>query len=71
MSGGRVTMIEIVMTRLRKNPVNLIVDAYLSLVHSGFDTTYANVEKHYVVYRQKIITSADLVLSVQQDPLEV
>lgn len=70
MSGGEVSIIAIVMTRIRKNPVNLIVDAYLSLLHSGFDTTYATVEKHYIVYRPKIITSTDLALSVQQDSLD-
>ncbi|MEP3479267.1 MAG: hypothetical protein ABJZ55_08475 [Fuerstiella sp.] len=70
MSGGKVSVLEIAMTRMRKNPVNLIVDAYLSLQYSGFKTTYATVEKHYIVYRSKIITSTDLVLSVQQDSLD-
>lgn len=70
MSGGKASLIEIMMTTIRKNPVNLIVDAYLSLLHSGVETTYANAERHFIVYRPKIITSSDLVLSVKEDSLE-
>lgn len=67
MSGGRVSFIEIIMTRVRGNPVNLIMDAYLSLLHSDVRTTYSDVEKSYIVHKSRIIASSDLVLAVQDD----
>lgn len=67
MSGGKVSLIQIAMTRYRGNPVNLIVDAYLSLLHSDVDTSYSDVEKSYIVHKSRIIASSDLVLAVQDD----
>lgn len=67
MSGGKVSLMQIAMTRYRGNPVNLIVDAYLSLLHSDVDTTYPNVEKSYIVHRSRIIASSDLALAVKED----
>lgn len=65
--GAKVSLIEIVMTRLRKNPVNLIVDAYISLLHSGFKTKYSTVEQQYIIHKPKIISSDDLVMLVKEN----
>lgn len=70
MHGAQVSLIEIMMTRVRKNPVNLIVDAYISLLHSGFQTKYSAVEQQYIIHKPKIITADDLVLLVKENGSE-
>lgn len=65
LSGGKVSIVEIVLTRARHCPVDLILDAYLSLINSGFKTTYASVEQHYIIHKAKIITSEDLLQLVK------
>jgi uncharacterized protein YqfA (UPF0365 family) len=60
-SGGRVTMLQIIGMRLRGNPPRLLVDAYLSLLHSGEKARMSEVESQYIAHRGQVGSAMDLV----------
>jgi uncharacterized protein YqfA (UPF0365 family) len=60
-SGGRVSMMQIFGMRLRGNPPRMMVDAYLSLIHSGMNVGMREVESAYIAHRGKVHTAMDLV----------
>ena len=68
--GGKGSLPYVLFMRLRGNPVVLVIDAYLGLLHSGAITTLREVEAHYVANRSKIFTAEDLISSIRRDPIE-
>ena len=70
LSGGRASLIHVIAMRLRGNPVNLIVDAYIMLVQSGTNVSLGEVESYYVVNRSRIMSAADLYNCLHENPVE-
>ena len=60
-SSGQGSILYIVGMRLRGNPPSLIIDAYLSLLHSGEQVNLREVESCYIVNRSRITDTHDLV----------
>ncbi|MFO0952166.1 MAG: hypothetical protein U0835_13655 [Isosphaeraceae bacterium] len=67
MSGGEVTVFDILGMRLRNNPPKLLIDAYLSLKTQGVDVSIGDVERAYIVHKARVQDSGDLVEAVRQD----
>ncbi len=65
-SGGKGSFCHVVGMRLRGNPPFLIIDAYLSLLHSGEEITLRELESHYIANRTRVMNSEDLVRSMQR-----
>ncbi len=64
-----VGLMNIIGIRLRGNPVNLLIDAYIILRKSGHDTAMGVVECIYINNRLKIKTPEDLAeLTVKHLP---
>ncbi len=64
-----VGFINILGIRLRGNPINLLIDAYIILCKSGHDTAMGVVECIYINNRLKIKTPEDLAeLTVKHLP---
>ena len=61
LSGAPVPLITLIGMLLRGNPVNLLIDAHISLRHRGTPTPIHEVESTYIAQRGKIMTSEDLV----------
>lgn len=61
LSGGAVPIFGVLGMRLRGSPVNLLIDAHLSLLHGGAKVGIADVESKYLAHRAQIVTSQDLV----------
>lgn len=60
-SGSSVRAFDIMGMRLRGNPVRLIVDAQLALLHSGIEVSIAEIERTYMVHRSEVRDMKDLV----------
>lgn len=67
MHGAKVSLIEIVMARMRGNPVSLILEALFSLQQQEVSASFGDVERTFIKHRSAIITSADLVEYTQRD----
>jgi hypothetical protein len=67
---GQGSMLAFVGMRLRGHPVSLIVDAYLTLLHSGAIIGLSEVESHYVANQSRIVSATDLVNSIREDPVD-
>lgn len=61
LSGGEFSMLTVLGMRLRRSPVNLLIDAHLSLLHGGAKLGIADIESKYIAHRALIVTSQDLV----------
>ncbi|QDU27620.1 SigmaW regulon antibacterial [Anatilimnocola aggregata] len=61
LGGAPVSFFSLIGMLLRGTPVNLLVDAHLSLVHSGKGAAIRELESTYIAQRGKILTSNDLV----------
>jgi len=59
--GRPVSLISIVVMRLRGNPPLLLIDAYIALHRSGVDISIAEVENTYIDNRIRVRNSEDLV----------
>ena len=68
LSGGRLSAFHVVGMRLRGSPVNLLLDAHLSLVHDGHSVPIEDIESKYVAHRTEVVSSKDLVDLVLADP---
>lgn len=68
--GGLVSLTYFIGMRLRGTPVNLVIDAYTSLLHSGANVTLRDVEAHYVANQTRIMTARELISSIRKDPIE-
>lgn len=60
-SGGRGSLLGIVGMRLRGTPVNLVIDAYTSLIHRGEKVSLRHVESVYIAQRANIMEARDLI----------
>ena len=62
-----VSLVVIVMMRLRGNPPMLLVDAYITLKRSGSPATITDVELTYVDNKTDVLSSDDLVELVKKN----
>ena len=67
MHGTPVSVVNIIGTRLRGNPVTLLIDAYILIHRAGIPATYYEVENIYVDTRSRISTYDDLVEIVKRE----
>ena len=58
-------MVHIVGMRLRRTPVNMILDVYLALRHAGSDVRLSEVESQYIANKMKIYDVRDLHQAVE------
>jgi hypothetical protein len=65
-SGGDVRLMHIIGMRLRGSPLDLIIDAYLSLVHSDVSVPIAHVESLYIANKSRVFSAQDLVGIVKE-----
>ena len=61
LSGEPVALFSIFGMRLRGNPPNLLIDAYIVLRKRGVDTTISEIENTYIDSKTRIFNYADLV----------
>jgi uncharacterized protein YqfA (UPF0365 family) len=66
LSRGEVSLATIIGMNLRGNPASLLIDAYLSLLHSGQKTTIRTVESCYIVNKNRITDVETLVRLVPE-----
>ncbi len=64
-SGGKGSFIQLLGTRLRGTPL-WVVDAYVSLLHSGEVVSLREVESCYIANRATILDARDLVERVRK-----
>lgn len=60
MSGGPVSVAQILGMRLRRSPVPLLLDEYLTCVHQQQDIGLAEIESIYIANRMDIYDQDDL-----------
>jgi uncharacterized protein YqfA (UPF0365 family) len=65
MSGGRVSVFEILGMQFRGNPPSLLVDAYVALLMQGVETSIGDVERTYIAHRTQVADAADLARIVR------
>src|SRR3954464_6188487 len=68
--GLPVPLMSILGMRLRSSPVNLLCDAAIALVQSGRPTTIQEVETLYLKNKGRILTMADIVSILRDQPAE-
>lgn len=61
LSGGRISLFQVIGMRLRGSPASLIVDAHVSLLHRGEAIRIQEVESRYLAHRGRIHSSRELV----------
>ncbi|MFG0332800.1 MAG: hypothetical protein ACF8TS_05500 [Maioricimonas sp. JB049] len=61
MSGAPIPMTAVVGMRLRRNPVTLLLDAYLTLRWKQIPVSIREVESCYMEHRNRIATADDLM----------
>jgi uncharacterized protein YqfA (UPF0365 family) len=61
LSGGPVSIFQIVGMRLRGTPVALVTNAHLALVQSGQPSEVRHVESTYIANRHRIRDEGDLI----------
>jgi uncharacterized protein YqfA (UPF0365 family) len=67
LSGAHVSLTQVIGMRLRGTPVDLLIDAYVTLVHSDFpEMTMHEVESQFLANKGRIMTSTDLVEAVRR-----
>jgi uncharacterized protein YqfA (UPF0365 family) len=66
MSGGRVSVIEILGMQFRGNAPSLLVDAYLALLMQGVQTSIGDVERTYIAHRIQVGDAGDLERIVRE-----
>ena len=66
MSGGRISVFDILGMHLRGNPPSLLVDAYLALLMQGVQTSLGKVERTYIAHRAQVADAGDLVRLVHE-----
>ena len=66
-SGGRGSMLHILGMRLRGTPVDLVIDAYTSLIHRGEKVSLRHVESVYNAQRANIMETRDLIDHLTED----
>jgi uncharacterized protein YqfA (UPF0365 family) len=59
--GAPVPVFQVIAMRLRGNPPNLLIDAYIALKRAGLPASIADVENKYIDARNRVLTSDDLV----------
>ena len=67
MYGTPVPMFNILAMRLRGNPPNLLIDAYIALRRAGEQFTIADVENAYIDNKNRIASSDELVALMKRD----
>ena len=65
-SGGQVSLMSILGMRLRGSPVNMLLDAHLSMIQSGEPSRIRIVESTYIANKTRIHTTDDLVELVRE-----
>jgi len=60
-SGAPISVFSVLGMRLRGSPVNLLMDAYITLCRAGISIPFRNVEGIYIDNRRRVRTSDDLV----------
>jgi uncharacterized protein YqfA (UPF0365 family) len=68
MSGGRVSVFDILGMQFRGNPASLLVDAYLALLMQGVKTSIGRVERTYIAHKTQVEDAGDLVRLVREGP---
>jgi uncharacterized protein YqfA (UPF0365 family) len=68
LSGAPVSILHLIGMRLRQTPVRLVMDAYISLIHSGTMVNAKTVESVYIANRHRILGTGDLVNLVRESP---
>lgn len=58
--GGSVGLMAIVGMRLRGTPIQLLEDAYISLIHSGARVNWREIESQFLANQKEIRTAQDL-----------
>jgi uncharacterized protein YqfA (UPF0365 family) len=61
LTGGRVSLVQIIGMLLRRSPVSLIVDAHHALIQGGRASRVQLVEQTYIANRHRIQTLGDLI----------
>jgi uncharacterized protein YqfA (UPF0365 family) len=70
LSGGKVSIFDILGMRLRGNPPSLLIDAYLALLMSNQDMSIAKVERVYIANKSRILFADDIVRFVIESEKE-
>ena len=65
-SGAPIPMPVIIGMRLRGNPPKLIIDAYITMIHSGETIKIMEVESTYIAHKNQITDSNSLVQLVRK-----
>lgn len=60
LTGGQVSMLQIIGMRLRGTPASQLVNVYVSLLHGNIKTTLSEVEQIYLHHRYQIQDPRDL-----------
>ena len=67
LSGGKVSVFQILGMRLRGTNVKLVTEAYIMLVQRGQSVSLSEVESQYIARQNTILDSQDLVQLIEQN----
>ena len=67
LAGGQVSLLDMVMMRTRKTPVNLIVDTYITFVQRGEKVPIVDIERCYLAQQSRSLDVQDLIRLVEAE----
>lgn len=65
LAGGQVSLFDILNMQMRKTPVNLILDTYITFVQRGEPVPIVDIERCYLARQGQILDCQDLVRLVE------
>lgn len=66
LSGGKIALFQIVGMRLRRSPVDMLIDAYITFVQRGEPIRMNVIESHYIAHQNRIHSTNDLIDSLEK-----
>jgi uncharacterized protein YqfA (UPF0365 family) len=66
MTGGRVSVFDILGMQLRGSPPALLIEAYQTLLMQGVKVSIGQVERDYIANRERVATAGDLAQIVRE-----